>query len=62
MLSIKKVRACRNRVLPEGPHAVHHAMVNPEGWVARGGEEIAARIATVPNVRIFFRYATTWVD
>jgi hypothetical protein len=33
--------------LPEGPHAIHHAVVNPESRVARRGEEITTRVTTI---------------
>lgn len=32
--------------LPECPQAIHHAMVDPEGWVAWRGEEVTSGITT----------------
>lgn len=31
--------------LPDRPHAVHHAVVHPEGRVAGGGVQVSARVA-----------------
>jgi hypothetical protein len=41
--------ACWVKQLPVRPHPVHHAVVYVECWVARAGEEVAARVATGRN-------------
>lgn len=32
---------------PQRPHSIHHAMVNPECWISRRGEEVTSGVATV---------------
>ena len=37
--------------LPIAPHAIDHSVVDVEGWVAWGGEEVAAGVAAGGGVR-----------
>lgn len=52
----------RIEILPISPHAVHHAVVHVEGWVAGRGEKICAWISAdgVMNATVWTNLDCIW--